>query len=127
MTALPGTPLSEVTCLTPTRLGRALRQVSEHLRTLHALTATECLGRSEFGDLGAHRPLEPKSTWLDSFRVTWNKLLDDVVTCGCYSAGEADTLRQLFDRHREHFAHPVAPSCCLPGSRATRSRRLRPR
>ncbi|HZB95453.1 MAG TPA: fructosamine kinase family protein, partial [Herpetosiphonaceae bacterium] len=37
-------------------------------------------------------------------------LLDDVEACGCYSVVEAQALRDLFDRHREHFDRPVSSS-----------------
>ncbi|MEE8392630.1 MAG: aminoglycoside phosphotransferase family protein, partial [Anaerolineae bacterium] len=44
MASLPGTPLSDFPGLAQSQFRRALRQVGEYLRQLHALTATECLG-----------------------------------------------------------------------------------
>jgi fructosamine-3-kinase len=64
-----------------------------------------------YGYLGAHRPMPPQPTWFAAFRVMWHALLDDVVACGAYSALEAQALRDLLDRHREHFTHQVSP--CL--------------
>jgi fructosamine-3-kinase len=109
MAALPGAPLSDVPGLTRSQLGRVLRQVGEHLRQLHALTAAEHLGEEAHGYLGAHRPMEPQATWAAAFRVMWNKLLDDVVACGCYTPGEAQRMRDLLDEHVEHFDRPVVP------------------
>jgi fructosamine-3-kinase len=109
MTALPGTPLSELSNLTPSRFERVLRQVGEFLRELHALCAPECLGVNAHGYLGAHRPMEPQATWMMAFRVMWNKLLDDVAECGCYSAEEAQLMRELLDRHIDHFDRSVIP------------------
>jgi aminoglycoside phosphotransferase (APT) family kinase protein len=109
MSALPGRPLSDVRSLTRTQLARALRQVGEHLRQLHSLTAMECLGVNAYGYLGAHRPMEPQSTWVSAFEVIWNKLLDDIVASGCYTIAEAQSLRDLFQRHRVYFERPVTP------------------
>ncbi|HET8549603.1 MAG TPA: aminoglycoside phosphotransferase family protein [Bryobacteraceae bacterium] len=103
MTALPGRPMSEA------RLGGAevatvLRQTGEHLRQLHSITA------EAFGYLGAHRPMEPQPTWTAAFELMWNKLVDDVVACGCYSGVEANGLRRALDRHRAVFDRDVAAS-----------------
>ena len=107
MTALPGTPLSDVAHLTQTQFQRALRQVGEYLRQLHALTATDCLGSEAHGYLGEHRPMEPQPTWAAAFRVMWQALLDDVVACGSYTRDEAQALRDLLDMHLQHFDRPV--------------------
>lgn len=109
MTALPGAPLSQATADPPEHRARTLRQTGRHLRALHTLTAMECLGRDEFGYLGAHRPMQPQGNWQAAFGVMWNMLLDDVAACGCYSDAEANALRRLFERHAEHFGHPVTP------------------
>ncbi|GAB4569591.1 MAG: hypothetical protein Kow0047_22890 [Anaerolineae bacterium] len=110
MRALPGKPLSEVRHPSMEMLSRALYQVGRHLRTLHGLTAEECLGQSAFGYLGAHHPMPPQPTWLDAFRHMWNRLLDDVVACGTYSEAEAQALRDLFEHHADYFDRPITPS-----------------
>jgi fructosamine-3-kinase len=111
MTALPGTPISDFPGLTRSLFERALRQVGEYLRQLHALIAAECLElESEaYGYLGAHRPMEPQSTWAAAFRVMWNSLLDDVVACGSYTPEEAQAMRDLLDLYIEKFDRPVTP------------------
>ncbi len=109
MTALTGTPISDVPGLSPTRFKRALRQVGGYLRQLHALTAGECLGEEAHGYLGAHRPMAPQATWAEAFRLMWNKLLDDVVACGTYAAEEAEYMRDLLERYIGHFDRPVVP------------------
>jgi aminoglycoside phosphotransferase (APT) family kinase protein len=110
MTALPGTPLSDTPGLDRTRFNRALEQVGQYLRQLHALTAADCLARTEYGYLGAHKPMEPQPTWAAAFRVMWNKLLDDVVACDSYTPEEAQAMRDLLDLHIAHFDRPVTPS-----------------
>jgi aminoglycoside phosphotransferase (APT) family kinase protein len=107
MTALPGVPLSDAHDLTGAQLARALRQLGDYLRRLHALTALACLGEQSYGYLGAHRPMEPQPTWASAFSVMWNKLLDDVVASGCYTDHEAQRLRDLLERHWAHFDRPV--------------------
>ena len=109
MTALPGTPLSDVLRLTRPQLRRALRQVGQYLRQLHALTATACLGSEAHGYLGTHRPMEPQATWAAAFHLMWHKLLDDVVACGSYTTEEAQAMRDLLATHIEHFDRPVTP------------------
>jgi fructosamine-3-kinase len=108
MRALPGTPLSDVPGFTRTQFDRALEQVGQHLLQLHTLTASEHLGDPGYGYLGAHRPMEPQPTWTAAFRVMWNKLLDDVVACGSYTAEEAQALRDLLELHIAHFERPVS-------------------
>lgn len=109
MSALSGIPLSEAPGLTLTQFHRALGQVGNHLRQLHNLTATECVGTEAYGYLGAHHPMEPQRTWPAAFRVMWNKLLDDVVACGSYTHEEAQAMRDLLDLYLEHFDRPVTP------------------
>ena len=108
MSALPGTPLSDVPGFTRAQFDRALEQVGQHLRQLHALTADEHLEKPGYGYLGAHRPMEPQPTWAAAFRVMWNKLLDDVVACGSYTEEEAQALRDLLELHIAHFERPVS-------------------
>jgi aminoglycoside phosphotransferase (APT) family kinase protein len=107
MAALPGTPISDVPGMTQTKFDRALRQVGGYLRQLHDLTAPDCLGVDSFGYLGAHKPMEPQSTWAAAFHLMWNKLLDDVVACGCYTQDEARSMSDLLDRYMGHFDRPV--------------------
>lgn len=107
---LPGRPLSDVPGLTVLDRAETLRQVGIHLGALHALTAPTCLGVDAYGYLGTHQPMAPQRSWVAAFGVMWDRLLDDVVACGCYSADEAAALRALFARHREHFERPVAAS-----------------
>jgi fructosamine-3-kinase len=108
MSALPGTPLSDVPGFTRVQFDRALAQVGQYLCQLHALTAGEHLGDQSYGYLGAHRPMEPQPTWAAAFRVMWNKLLDDVVACGSYTTEEAQALRDLLELHIAHFERPVS-------------------
>jgi fructosamine-3-kinase len=111
MAALPGTPLSDAPGLTRTHFQRALSQVGEHLRELHALTAPEHLTNKQYGYLGAHQPMAPQADWGAAFRVMWHKLLDDVVACGGYTEEEAGAMRNLLELHSQHFDRPVTP--CL--------------
>jgi fructosamine-3-kinase len=107
LSVLPGTPLSNARGISRPQLAQALRHLGGYLRQLHALTAPESLALNAYGYLGAHRPMEPQATWAAAFQFMWNKLLDDVVACGCYSAEEAQALRELFEQHRAHFNRPV--------------------
>jgi aminoglycoside phosphotransferase (APT) family kinase protein len=106
--AAGGRPMSDVD-LTVTQHDSVLRAVGSHLRALHSLTASGCLGIQGFGYLGEHRPMPPMPTWRDTFVNMWGKLLDDVVASGCYTPEEADDLRRLLDRHLGCFEHKVEP------------------
>lgn len=108
--ALPGTPLSEARQMTRAHRLRALRQVGEHLRQLHALTTPTHLGTPDYGYLGEHHPMRPQATWVEAFHVMWNMLLDDVEACGSYTHEEATRFRDLLDYHRALFDRPVTPS-----------------
>jgi fructosamine-3-kinase len=110
LAALPGRPFGDAATLSAEQTAKALRQVGGYLRDLHALTATECLRRQAYGYLGAHHPMDPQASWVAAFRVMWNKLLDDVVACGAYSASEAGPLRDLFEIYSDLFDRPVTPA-----------------
>lgn len=105
--ALPGTPISEAHRLTKAQRQRALYQVGQYLRQLHALTAPTHLQTANYGYLGEHKPMKPQSTWIEAFHVMWNKLLDDVEACGSYTHSESNLFRDLFDHYREFFDRPV--------------------
>jgi aminoglycoside phosphotransferase (APT) family kinase protein len=103
MQRLPGQALANAH-LTGSQVDGVLEQVGAFLAQLHALTA------DRYGYLGAHRPMVPQATWLEAFTVMWNKLLDDVVACGGYTAEEADAFRRLLRVYRPHFDRPVPAS-----------------
>jgi len=103
MERLPGRPLTDAG-LSGRQMDGVLEQVGVYLAQMHALVA------DRYGYLGAHRPMQPQSTWVEAFAVMWNRLLDDVVACGGYTPEEADALRHLLDVYRPHFDRPVAAS-----------------
>jgi aminoglycoside phosphotransferase (APT) family kinase protein len=81
-----------------------LRQVGRQLSQVHALTA------DRYGYLGAHRPMQPQTTWVAAFEIMWNKLIDDIASVGHYNADESSLMRQLLDRHLKLFDRPVPAS-----------------
>ncbi len=99
MQRLPGEPVSGAVRSDPDRV---LYQVGKALAQVHAITDTR------YGYLGAHRPMQPQSTWVAAFDIMWNKMIDDIVACGYYSSAQADALRSLFARHRHLFDRTVA-------------------
>lgn len=110
MTVLPGVTVSNAYWMTNDLVQNTLRQVGEYLRELHALTATEQLGKTAYGYLGAHHPMAPQPTWPEAFAIMWNQLLDDVTACGSYTRAEAQVFRDLFDYYRRAFERPVTSS-----------------
>jgi aminoglycoside phosphotransferase (APT) family kinase protein len=103
MERLPGRPLADAG-LSERQMDGVLEQVGGYLAQMHALVA------DRYGYLGAHRPMQPQSTWVEAFAVMWNRLLDDVVACGGYRPEEADALRHLLEVYRPHFDRPVTAS-----------------
>ncbi len=103
MERLPGWPLTDAG-LSGRQMDGVLEQVGRYLAQMHALVA------DRYGYLGAHRPMQPQSTWVEAFAVMWNRLLDDVVACGGYRPEEADALRRLLEVYRPHFDRPVTAS-----------------
>jgi len=104
MERLPGTPLSQIACLTRASLDDILRGVGSYLRQTHALTG------DHYGYVGEHRPMEPQLDWASAFQIMWNLLLDDVEHCGGYSPTEAASMRRLADRHIKVFDRNVPAS-----------------
>lgn len=110
MSMLPGIPQSDARSLTRRQIDRMMEQVGGYLRQLHDLTAAECLHRREYGYIGEHHPMLPQPTWIEAFRVMWNKLLDDIEASEAYSPDEAHAFRDLFERYAEYFDRPVVSS-----------------
>ena len=55
--------------------------------------------------------MQPQTDWASAFNVMWDKLIDDVVACGCYDEKDAAMMRDLFQEHRTLFDRPV--EACL--------------
>ncbi|MBN1642096.1 MAG: aminoglycoside phosphotransferase family protein [Anaerolineae bacterium] len=104
MERLPGRALSEAPHVSRAVHDRAMAQVGEALRQMHALTA------DAYGYLGAHRPMAPQPTWWAAFRIMWNALLDDVERAGGYTTQETRSLRDLLDAYRDLFDRDVTSS-----------------
>ena len=79
-------------------------QVGKQLAEVHAIHA------ESYGYLGEHRPMAPQSSWREAFRIMWDKLVDDTVGCGGYSADEAKAMRLLLERHDHLFERDVPAS-----------------
>ncbi len=101
MERLPGTALSDGPACDPDRI---LEAVGRCLAEVHALTA------DAYGYLGAHRPMEPQTTWAEAFRVMWGKLIEDIVATSHYDAAEAKRLVGLLEAHLALFDRPAEAS-----------------
>lgn len=101
MERLPGRPLTEMHGLAQDAV---LRQVGDYLAQVHRLTA------DQYGYLGAHRPMEPQSTWVDAFEIMWNKMIDDIAAVRCYDVPESRMMRSLLDQYIALFDRPVSAS-----------------
>lgn len=96
MRRLPGSSLSD-TPLTRRALGELYRQVGRALAQVHNIT------RNRYGYLGAHRVMEPGASWRAAFEVMWNKLVDDIESCGGYSHQEAGLVRRALEENLKLF------------------------
>ena len=86
--AVLGTPLSNARGVSRAPLAKVLLRGGLRRNSTRSLPRRASL--SMLTDTwGRIALVEPQPTWAAAFRVMWNKLLDDVVACGCYSAGEA--------------------------------------
>ena len=98
MKRLPGAPLTDVPQADENTV---LRQVGRYLAQAHSLTA------DTYGYIGAHRPMEPRTTWVEAFEHMWHRLIDDIVMVGHYTEPESHLFRTLLGRHRALFDRPV--------------------
>ncbi len=101
MERLPGAPLTD---MPGADFNAVLRQIGQYLAQTHGLTA------ETYGYLGAHHPMDPRTTWVEAFETMWNRLIDDIVSVGHYSDGESRTFRTLLDRHLPLFDRPIPSS-----------------
>jgi aminoglycoside phosphotransferase (APT) family kinase protein len=101
MERLPGVPLTEAASVS---VDEVFRQVGAMLAQCHALTA------DRYGYIGAHRPMEPASSWVEAFATMWDALLDDVVSVGHYDEDERRALSGLLREHIDAFDRPVDSS-----------------
>jgi aminoglycoside phosphotransferase (APT) family kinase protein len=107
MPRVPGTPLSD-TSLSQRAHERALRSWGEYIRILHGIQAEDGL----FGYRGAHRPMEPRSSWREAFREMYRLELEDILQCGVYGKEERDYALRLLDEHLDVFSGIQAPVLC---------------
>lgn len=102
----PGRPVSDYQGLRRNEWDRALGELGEKLRQVHALHA------DYYGYTGEHRPMTPRTDWTSAFVAMWNSLLDDIEFCGGYGKREADALRSLLDSRLDCFTR-TGPACLL--------------
>ena len=103
MDRLEGVPLSQV-AVDADGYETIMEQIGTHLARVHSLTSTQ------YGYIGAHRPMPAQTTWWDAFRLMWNKLIDDILRIGMYTQDERDRLLELLDENKVAFDRPVASS-----------------
>ncbi len=96
MRRLPGGALSDA-AVTQRSLGDVYRQVGRALAQVHNIT------RDRYGYLGAHRVMEPQASWRAAFEVMWNKLVDDIESCGGYSREEGALVRRALEENLDLF------------------------
>ncbi|HOJ34559.1 MAG TPA: aminoglycoside phosphotransferase family protein [Candidatus Hydrogenedentes bacterium] len=101
MKRLPGRPVSE--CASP-NVDSIYHEVGQHLARVHQITS------SNYGYIGAHRPMEPQSTWNEAFRIMWGKLLQDVASVGYYNQEEIEFLTELLEEKWHYFDRNVPAS-----------------
>ncbi|MCA9921065.1 MAG: aminoglycoside phosphotransferase family protein [Anaerolineales bacterium] len=99
MERLPGRPLTEMGHVD---YAHVLLQVGDYLAQVHALKATQ------YGYLGAHKPMEAQRNWVDAFAIMWHKMIDDIADIGFYDKAESINMRRLLDRFLPLFDRPVA-------------------
>ncbi len=104
MEYLPGTPLSEA-WISHSLQEKVFEQTGRYLRELH----TNCV-TNQFGYLGEHHPMEPQNRWDQAFRIMWNKLIDDIVSCGVYQQTDAELARQALEKHFQLFNRDIPSS-----------------
>ena len=102
MERLPGRPLTE---MRQVNYAHVLRQIGSYLAQVHALHATQ------YGYLGAHKPMESQRNWVDAFAIMWHKMIDDIAGIGFYDGAESSSMRRLLDHYLSLFDRPV--SACL--------------
>ena len=107
MERLPGKPLTQAEGFD---YSNVMRQVGESLAQAHALTAEECGYGSGYGYLGEHQPHEIKQTWVETFHLIWNRLIDEVVACGHYDEEESAYMRRMLDDVIDVFDRDVPAS-----------------
>ncbi|MBN1669629.1 MAG: aminoglycoside phosphotransferase family protein [Kiritimatiellae bacterium] len=107
MPRLPGQPFSQA-ALPPSARHRALREWGGYVRKVHRLLQSDGL----YGYVGGHPCMPPQATWPAAFALMYRKLLNDIVGCGVYDAGTADTAVSLLQSHMDAFDHDPAPALC---------------
>ncbi|MFQ3548181.1 MAG: aminoglycoside phosphotransferase family protein [Armatimonadota bacterium] len=100
MQRLDGIALTNYRCTLP-EYYRILEQIGKYLCEIHDITS------KKYGYLGAHKPMEPADDWASAFNIMWNKMIDDIVNAGYYSAIEESMMRRKLYENYSHFDRPV--------------------
>ena len=107
MKRMPGEPLSEIQYkFSQQQLNKVLRDLGYYVAKLHTITA------NKFGYIGAHRPMEPQTTWHDAFAIMWDKMLEDCNKCGIYTSDDMALGKNLWKDYRDIFQHECKASLC---------------
>jgi aminoglycoside phosphotransferase (APT) family kinase protein len=97
MEYLPGKSVADL-YLRRSEYKSILEQTGKYLHQLHT-----CLQADQYGYLGEHHCMEPQSNWKLAFKIMWEKLIDDIFSCGIYSEKESLYARECLERHLRHF------------------------
>ena len=89
MERLPGEPLSHAVGVDIDSVWERVGRFLSHAHAIHG---------ERYGYDGPHHVMPPQASWADAFRIMWNRLIDDIVGCGGYSAAEGEEMRCLLDR-----------------------------
>ncbi len=107
MNRMPGRSLAEMQMrLNSRQLNCTLREFGQYVAQLHTITA------NKYGYIGAHRPMEPQSTWQEAFAVMWEKMLDDCVNCGVYRSDDKKLGMNLLENYQDVFDFECPATLC---------------
>lgn len=104
MELMQGISMSDAHFLSPAQVNGIYEEVGGYLRQAHEIHG------KQHGYSGAHAPCPTKKAWFEAFRLMWQYLLDDLVSCGAYSKDDAAQFRQALEHHAMAFKRNPPPS-----------------
>lgn len=104
MEHMEGQSLSEAV-MVHDKQNSVMNQTGRYLQELHEKCTAD-----RYGYLGNHNCMEPADNWCNAFETMWNKLIEDIGSCGVYTKDEEIKARQALYRNIAFFERDMPAS-----------------
>ena len=103
-TMMPRSDYSEMETISHEHLDKVYLRLGKYLSQIHAISG------SHFGYYATETADVLETSWKNTFKDIWQRLITDVADCGLYTKGESSAMIDLLDEYGAYFDHDLAPT-----------------